>query len=301
MQFISSMGSSQRPCRILSIQSHVVRGYVGNKAAVFPLQFLGHHVDHINSVQFTSMYIHEGERLSGQSLRLMLDTLPLAQRTPAPEDHPGPLKDESLIDLTLPVDHRFLLTGYVGSATFLQEICRFVKNQKKIRQNLPNGGTFEWVCDPVMGDNGKPYVPEQVISMYKENVVPLADVVTPNQYELEWLCDHPVKSLGDAIKCCDLLHQRGPKIVVVTSIALPHDSDRSNGLASPELILLASERVSNGDLRKFVIRFRQLDVYLGGTGDLMAAMVVDGLDRFDGRLDRACERAVAILQVLPPR
>lgn len=311
------------PCRILSIQSHVVCGYVGNKAAVFPLQLLKHHVDVINCVQYTSMYIHEGEKMGASSLKKILDTLPLAQVTPGEDDFPGPLKEDAILDPFAPIDHKYLLSGYIGSADCLSELINFVRNQKQAKRSSDQ--QFMWFCDPVMGDNGKLYVPEEVMQIYKTNVVPLADIITPNQYELQWLCDSNVNSLHDAIKCCRDLHARGPRIVVVTSMAFPQSVQENgahngteHGIQNGEqqqsgnhiackghavndsfpnqLTLLASERTEDGD-RQFTIQFPKLDIYLGGTGDLMASMILDGLDKYEGQLDVACERALGILQV----
>ena len=100
--------------RVLSIQSHVVHGYVGNKAAVFPLQLLGFDVDVINSVQFSNHTGYdqkwEGDVLNGGQLDSLLDGL---ERN----------------DLLKNTQH--LLTGYIGSESFLRSVIRVLNTLKK--------------------------------------------------------------------------------------------------------------------------------------------------------------------------
>jgi pyridoxine kinase len=70
------------------------------------------------------------------------------------------------------------------------------------------------VCDPVLGDNGKLYVPAELVKVYKETLVPLAHLLTPNQFELEQLTGVKVTSVDAALKACSLLHSVGVKTVV---------------------------------------------------------------------------------------
>lgn len=85
-----------------------------------------------------------------------------------------------------------------------------------------------------MGDNGKMYVPKELLPIYKEVLVPLADILTPNQYEIELLTGHTIKTIDDAWKACDVLHERGCKTVVLSSSELGNNSN---------LLSLASSRV----------------------------------------------------------
>mmetsp|Transcript_38548 Transcript_38548/g.110242 ORF Transcript_38548/g.110242 Transcript_38548/m.110242 type:complete len:246 (+) Transcript_38548:130-867(+) len=103
-------GSTQdiSQARILSVQSHVVNGYVGNKAAIFPLQLLGNDVDFINSVQFVSQFVHQGQKLSGEELRTLLDGLQ--------KHNLG--------------NYQYFLTGFIGQPSFLREVLAFIKSQK---------------------------------------------------------------------------------------------------------------------------------------------------------------------------
>jgi len=174
-----SSSSEKDTPRVLSIQSHVVSGYVGNKCAVFPLQVfgqltfwktailcsfhlqaLGFEVDFINSVQFSN---HTGYgNWKGQVLT------------------DNDLDDlyQGLVDNDL-VRYTHLLTGYVGSVSFLQKIQSVISS---IKNKLTD---CIYLCDPVLGDNGHFYVPEALIPIYQKNVLPLADITTPNTFELE--------------------------------------------------------------------------------------------------------------------
>jgi pyridoxine kinase len=125
--------------RVLSIQSHVVQGYVGNKSAVFPLQLLGMDVDIINSVQFsnhTGYEVFKGKRLVGDDLHELLDGMEINNL----------LRDA----------HTHLLTGYIGSVSLLDAIVRVYE---RIRAAQSHPERLVYVCDPVMGDLGKLYVP----------------------------------------------------------------------------------------------------------------------------------------------
>jgi len=125
-------GLNERRC--LSIQSHVVHGYVGNKSATFPLQLLGFDVDTLNSVQLschTGYRTFRGQVLDGEQLQAILDGL----------------EENGLMA------YSHVLTGYVSSATFLRKIATAVQTARRF-----NPGAV-YVCDPVMGDHGKLYVP----------------------------------------------------------------------------------------------------------------------------------------------
>ena len=146
--------------QILSIQSHVVSGHVGNKSAVFPLQILGHQVDSINTVQFSnhsSYPIFPGERLPPQTF---LDIIQ------------GLEKNQILQDYT------HLLCGYVGKSETLAIIYDLVIRMKKLNPHLV------FVLDTVMGDNGRVYVPLESVEIYKQ-LCGLADIITPNAFEVE--------------------------------------------------------------------------------------------------------------------
>jgi pyridoxine kinase len=195
--------------KVLSIQSHVVSGYVGNKSATFPLQLLGFEVDAINSVQFCN---HTGyKKVAGQ----ILSEKDL-------DDLAGGLQQNGL-DF-----YSHLLTGYIGAESFLRRVCSLVKHLKSVNPNLI------YVCDPVMGDNGKMYVPDDLLPVYKNLVLPLADIITPNQFEVELLTDVKINNVDDAWKAVDVLHSKGCRTVVVSSTELGNEK---------YLLALASNKV----------------------------------------------------------
>ena len=74
-----------------------------------------------------------------------------------------------------------------------------------------------YVCDPVMGDRGKLYVPEELVEVYREEMLSLATMLTPNQFEAEQLTERKIRSEADAVAACEALHARGPHTIFLTS------------------------------------------------------------------------------------
>ncbi|XP_014479960.1 PREDICTED: pyridoxal kinase [Dinoponera quadriceps] len=226
------MYSAKTP-RILSIQSHVVSGYVGNKSATFPLQLLGFEVDAINSVQLsnhTGYKVVEGQILDDKNLDDLVDGL-----------------TQNNLD-----KYTYLLTGYVGSASFLKRISLLVTTLKRKYPNLI------YVCDPVMGDNGKMYVPESLKKIYKEEIIPLADVLTPNQFELELLTDKKITSMSELQNALKELHQIGPQTIAVSSTEL-------NSKLTAVVSATKDDTLIKMDIPKIPATFT-------GSGDLFAAL-----------------------------
>lgn len=215
---------------------------VGNKAATFPLQLLGFEVDTIHSVQFSNHTGYEngftGDRLDGTQLLNLIQGL----------------ERNHLLD---PIGH--LLTGYIGSASFLQAILDVVHTLR----NRPDGSMFRYVCDPVLGDKGVLYVPQELVALYRNMVIPVADVVTPNQFEAELLTNRTILSLEDARAACRDLHALGPHLVLLTSVELTEG----------ELIVLASTTTKvDGVVEQWLVTCPVLPSHFTGTGDLCAAL-----------------------------
>ncbi|XP_045124050.1 pyridoxal kinase-like [Portunus trituberculatus] len=255
--------ASQHGVRVLSIQSHVVSGYVGNKSACFPLQVLGFEVDTINSVQFSN---HTGyQHFKGQVL-----------------------DDAQLGDLieglqTNGIDYyTHLLTGYIGSSSFLQKVKSVVEHLKTVNPNLI------YVCDPVMGDNGKMYVPGELLPVYREQIVPLADIITPNQYEAELLSGQKIKGKGDAAAVLEWFHEQGVKTVVLSSTDLG---------TQEELVVLASS-ITNGSKEKFNAHIPRLPANFTGTGDLFAALLLAWSHHTNNNLKRSVEATLNTMQAI---
>ncbi|KAJ3692382.1 hypothetical protein LUZ60_012732 [Juncus effusus] len=251
--------------RVLSIQSHTVQGYVGNKSAVFPLQLLGYDVDPINSVQFsnhTGYPTFKGQVLNGDQLWELIEGL-------------------SANDLLY---YTHLLTGYIGSVSFLSNVLKVVDRLRSINPNLI------YVCDPVMGDEGKLYVPQDLVSVYKEKVVPVASMLTPNQFEVELLTGLRINSIEDGLKACNHLHASGPQKVVITSMVI-----------EDKLCLIGSHQKSKfqGEAaEQFKIVIPKIPAYFTGTGDLMTALLLGWSNKYPDNLDRAAELAVSSLQAV---
>ncbi|PRW45098.1 ammonium transporter [Chlorella sorokiniana] len=259
--------ASQLLPRVLSIQSHVVSGYVGNKCAVLPLQLLGFDVDPINSVQFsnhTGYPSWNGEVMSGEGLWRLVEGL----------------------DANGLVRHTHLLTGYIGSLSILQTVVRVAQ---KLREHNPD---LVYVCDPVMGDDGRLYVRPDIPAAFRDLIVPLASIMTPNQFEAEQLTGMSIRSEDDALAACAQLHQRGPHTVVITSSDLPGWQDHVTILASTTL------PQAGGAPQRLRLRVPRVHAYFTGTGDLFTALLLGWLHKRPGELKAALEAAVAGLQVV---
>ncbi|XP_023713305.1 pyridoxal kinase isoform X1 [Cryptotermes secundus] len=252
--------------RVLSIQSHVVSGYVGNKSATFPLQVLGFEVDTINSVQFsnhTGYGYWKGQVLNEKELEDLMDGL----------HHNG-------LDY-----YTHLLTGYIGSASFLRYIAEVVKQLRQVNPDLV------YVCDPVMGDNGRMYVPKELLGIYKDTILPLADFITPNQFELELLIGKQIKSVDDAWEAIEHLHQKGCRTVVLSSTDLGDDEN---------LLALASSRIG-GKKTDLTIHIPKLPHTFTGTGDLFAALLLAWMWHTNNKLKPSLEKIIATLQAVLKR
>ncbi|CAL8370793.1 unnamed protein product [Arctogadus glacialis] len=255
-------------CRVLSIQSHVVRGYVGNKSASFPLQVLGFEVDSINSVQFSNHtgYAHwKGQVLTAEELNVLYEGIKLNN-----------------------VNHYdYVLTGYSRDVSFLEMVVDIVAELKKANPSLV------YVCDPVMGDHGAMYVPEMLLPVYRDKVVPVANILTPNQFEAELLTGRKMKTEKDAVEIMDLLHKMGPETVVLTS------TDLHSKLGDPYLVVLGSQRIVKPDgsssSQKIRMDIPKVDAVFVGTGDLFAAMLLAWTHHHPKDLKAACEKTVSLM------
>ncbi|XP_020598441.1 pyridoxal kinase isoform X2 [Phalaenopsis equestris] len=252
--------------RVLSIQSHTVQGYVGNKSAVFPLQLLGYDVDPINSVQFsnhTGYPTFKGQVLDGQHLWDLIEGLAA----------------NNLLYYT------HLLTGYIGSVSFLKTVLGVVEKLRLINPELL------YVCDPVLGDEGKLYVPEDLVSVYREKVVPLASMLTPNQFEIEQLTGSRIVSEKDSLEACNKLHAAGPQKVIITSVQIEGN-----------LLLIGSHKKAKGQSpEQFKIVIPKIPAYFTGTGDLMTALLLGWSNKYPDDLDKSSELAVSSLQAVLQR
>ncbi|CAH1799237.1 unnamed protein product [Owenia fusiformis] len=248
-------------CRVLSIQSHVVHGYVGNKSATFPLQVLGFEVDTINSVQFSN---HTGYMsFKGQVLN---------------EAELGDLF-EGLISNNI---HQYthLLTGYIGSKSFLLKIKDVVKQLKEVNPSLI------YVCDPVMGDHGKMYVPQELLPIYREEIIPLADIVTPNQFEAEILTGQEISTEAEARNAMTCLHNKGVSTVVISS----------SDLGDEKVLIGLGSTIKNGSSAAIRMEIPRLPADFTGTGDLFASLLLAHMYFNQSNIKVACEKVISTMQ-----
>jgi len=253
---------------VLSVQSHVVHGYVGNRCAVFPLQLLGFEVDFVNSVQFTNhtgYATFKGTVLRGPELDDLVEGLESNEL----------LKQESL------------LTGYIGSATFLRSVLSLAK---KLRAANPS--TFKYLCDPVLGDNGKFYVPEELVAIYRTELLPKASVVTPNQFEIEKLAGLAVSSEDDAVKACQKLHDLGVPVVVITTLDYAVATKQKVVMMLSYVFGLAAA-AEKKEQRCFAVEVPLLASKFTGSGDLTAALLLAWMRSHPAELPLALEKTAA--------
>lgn len=179
---------------ILSVQSHVAYGHVGNRSAVFPLELLGFDVWPINTVQFSN---HSG--------------YPSFRGEVFPASHVS-LVWKGIVELGAAADCEAVLSGYLGDPETGEAILGAVKDVKKA-----SPGAI-YCCDPVMGDYGKGvYVKEGIRAFMRDRAVPASDIVTPNQFEAEILSGRKIETGDDARRAAELIHAAGPRLVLITS------------------------------------------------------------------------------------
>lgn len=179
---------------ILSIQSRVTSGYVGNAAATPVLQRLGREVWPIDTVAYSNHPAHgafTGDARPAREVAALIDGL----------------ADRKLLGRC-----EAMLSGYLGTAETGPVV---LDAAARIRAANP---TALWCCDPVMGDDGAFYVAEGIAEFFRDTALPAADIVTPNAFEAGYLCGRTIASAGDAVLAARLLRERGPRVVVVTGL-----------------------------------------------------------------------------------
>ncbi len=222
---------------ILSIQSHVVYGHVGNDAAAFPLQRLGREVWPLMSVQFSSHTGYAGWRGRAFDAGMIDECV-------AGLDALGVLETCAGI-----------LTGYLGKAEIGEAALRTLATIRAANSDAA------WCCDPVIGDVGRgPYVAPEVADFFRDRAMPAATIVTPNAFELEWLTGRRVGSLADARAAIVAIVGRGPKVVAVTSLAL-------DDTPADALDVLVGDGAG-----LWRARTPKLPIAVSGAGDLFAAL-----------------------------
>lgn len=252
--------------RVLSIQSHPVHGYVGQKACTFPLQLLGVEVDPLNSVQLSNHNGYpngaKGQVLQGEQLLQLVD---------------------GLADNHLLSHYTHVLTGYIGSVSFLRAVLATVR---RLRETNPG---LVYCLDPVLGDGGRFYAPRDLVPVYRDEALALATVITPNQFEMEQITGREIACEADAWLACEFAHDKGVETVVITSCLA----------TKTKVMLLASTTTTTSTKRqRFVVEIPWVDGNFGGTGDLMAGLLLAWTSRsedFSRALELACATVHAVI------
>jgi pyridoxine kinase len=223
--------------KILSIQSAVAYGHVGNSAAVFPLQRMRVEVLPVNTVNFSN---HTGY---GKWRGPMISPADVAEVIAGIEDR-GAFPQIDAV-----------LSGYQGGEGIGDVIIDAVSRVKAANPNAI------YACDPVMG-NAKSgcFVAPAIPRLLRERVVPVADVITPNQFELGFLTDTSPDTIESTLASADLARAMGPSTVLVTSVERP---DREDGTI--EMMVVTDDGA-------WIVQTPMLPMKANGSGDVTAAL-----------------------------
>jgi pyridoxine kinase len=222
---------------ILSIQSAVAYGSVGNAAAVFPLQRLGFEVWRVDTVLFSN---HTGY---GAWRGTMLDPKLVSEILHGIEERGVLARCEAV------------LSGYLGSVELGSVVLEAVR---RVRRANPNA---LYCCDPVLGDADRGFfVRPELADFFRAEAVALADILTPNRFELETLTGERVDTLAAARAACDTLLELGPRVILVTSLDVAE--------VSPESAALLAATREGG----WLVRTPRLPIVANGAGDFTAAL-----------------------------
>ncbi|WP_295829080.1 pyridoxal kinase PdxY [uncultured Microbacterium sp.] len=249
--------------KVLSIQSAVAFGHVGNSAAVFPLQRIGVEVLPVYTVNFSN---HTGYG---------------AWRGPliAPDDVAAVI--EGIEDRGVFPEIDVVLSGYQGGEGIADVIIDAVARVKKANPDAV------YACDPVMG-NAKSgcFVAPAIPVLLRERVVPVADILTPNQFELGFLTDTEPGSIESTLESADMLRARGPRTVLVTSVERP---DRE-----PDTI----EMMVVDDAGAWIVQTPLIPMKANGSGDVTAALFAAHYRRTGDAADALARTASSVFDLL---
>ena len=246
---------------VISIQSQVAYGHVGNSAAVFPMQMHGIDV-------------------------VAVPTTLLSNRPGYPTIRGRVLDTDLVADLLRGIEERgavdnaqMILSGYLGSAGNAAVVADFVTRAKAKNPALL------YCCDPVLGDRDRGlFVHADIPPLVRDLLCPLADIVTPNHFEFEWLCGTKAATIDQVLKAARTFMARGT--IVVTSAELA-DTPKD------EIETLAVERAN-----AWRVRTPRLPISPNGTGDLFAALLAAARVRGNAMPEALSHAASAIFAVL---
>ena len=249
--------------RFLSIQSSVAYGHVGNSAATFPLQRLGHEVWPVHTVVFSN---HTGYG---------------AWRGPllAPDDVRAVITGIAERGVLSTCDG--VLSGYLGGPGICEVVVDAVAQVKAANPEAT------YTCDPVMGNaTSGCFVDPAIPPIIREQVVPVADVITPNQFELGFLTDTSPDDLSSTLESADAARALGPSTVLVTSFLRPDRPDDTI-----EMLAVTGDGA-------WSVRTPRLPMKANGSGDLTAALFTAHLKATGAPAEALAATASSVYAVL---
>ncbi|MDU0368580.1 pyridoxal kinase PdxY [Microbacterium sp. KSW4-17] len=249
--------------KVLSIQSAVAYGHVGNSAAVFPLQRIGVEVLPVYTVNFsnhTGYGAWRGPLISPDDVAAVIAGI---------EDR-GVLPEIDVV-----------LSGYQGGEGIGDVIIDAVSRVKKANPDAV------YACDPVMG-NAKSgcFVAPAIPELLRERVVPVADIITPNQFELGFLTGTEPGSIDSTLASADLVRERGPRTVLVTSVERP---DREADTIEMMVI---------DDAGAWIVQTPLIPMKANGSGDVTAALFTAHYRRSGDAADALARTASSVFDLL---
>lgn len=249
--------------RVLSIQSCVSYGHVGNSAAVFPLQRLGHEVMPVHTVVFsnhTGYGAWGGQLIGGDIVRDIVRGI----------DERGGLADVDLV-----------LSGYQGGDDIGDAILDAVA---LVKQRNPQAS---YACDPVLGSaRSGCFVAPEVQTLIRDRVVPQADLITPNQFELGFITGTDPHTLEETLAAVDLVRAVGPSTVLVTSVFRP---DRPEDTI--EMLAVTGDGA-------WIVQTPQLPFKRNGSGDVASALFAAHFRSTGDASDALSRTAASVYELL---
>ncbi|MGQ4491631.1 pyridoxal kinase PdxY [Corynebacterium diphtheriae] len=248
---------------ILSIQCHVSYGHVGNSAAVFPLQRIGHEVWPVHTVNFSNHTGYGqwgGELIPAAQVRNVIDGM----------EQRGAFERIDAI-----------LSGYQGGSDIADVIVDAVA---RIKEANPQA---VYACDPVMG-NAKSgcFVSDLIPPLLRDKVVPVADIITPNQFELEYLTGVPAHDTTSTLEAIAAAQEMGPDTVLVTSVR------------RPETPADAIEMIAANEQGAWLVRTPFIDFKRNGSGDVTAALFTGHYIRERDAADALARTASSVFDLI---
>ena len=255
---------------ILSIQSAVAYGHVGNSAAVFPLQRIGHEVWPVYTVNFsnhTGYGAWEGPMIPAEQVRKIIQGI---------EDRGALARVDTV------------LSGYQGGDDIADVIVDTVARVKELNPNAL------YACDPVMG-NAKSgcFVSDNIPPLLRDKVVPVADIITPNQFELGYLTGKEATDLDSTLDAVEAARAMGPDTVLVTSVTRPDQPEDTI-----EMLVVDSHG-------RWLVQTPRLAFKRNGSGDVACALftghyieAIGGADASTAAKDALAKTASSVFDLI---